>query len=111
MLFRSMSVPFWLLVVNPKSRLWLKSGIEGDNRKLDIDEIQLMIKFIIMSVCLVLLSFMVFTTGLLDAKYPTESWFIVAAVTVGAGGAVFSHYFGRFQKKGEQPNERTGRSN
>lgn len=81
-----MSVPFLGPLAFPKFRHWIKEGIEGDNERLDADEIAIMMKFFVTGLCTALLGFMIFTIFAFDTRYPWELMLYTFLVILQADG-------------------------
>lgn len=80
------SIPDGVILINKNSRQWLKQGIEGENKKLDPDEIKQMIFYWGMLACVRLFSFVIIMSIVLDKQYSYYTYLLPFAGMIGAGG-------------------------
>lgn len=82
--------PVILIVVIKKWRLWFNTGVVGDNKKLDWDEIIKLYALFGNFICLLLYSYMVITHGLNGTEWGWEDKLITAGIAAGADAALIT---------------------
>ena len=92
------ALPFTLIMVSKTFRLWLKSGIEGENERLDLDEIVKMSAIFVTLGSFLLLAYMVITHGLNGTEWPIEYLIFITAVSAGADATLIATIFSKLKK-------------
>jgi hypothetical protein len=95
-------IPPVLTLIRKSSRLWVKSGIEGSNEKLDLTEIWEMIYMFLVICFFWLLAYMIINKTLNGTEYTREEYLIVFSGTLGSNTA--SVLITYFKKKSESNN-------
>ena len=84
MIFAGMCIPFFFPFLFPKFRNWIKQGFEGDNKKLDLDELKEVLKGATVFFFSIWLGFIVFTMFAFDSHY---DWWLITYIFLGILGA------------------------
>jgi amino acid transporter len=78
-----LAVPFLMPFLFPRFRRWVKRGLEGDNEKLDLDELKELMRFVATALCLIYIGFIIFTEYAFGTEYGWELPFYLFAVVMG----------------------------
>lgn len=84
------SIPLIILIIYPPTRIWFKNIVEGHDGQLDPEDLHRLARMIAFMFSLVLLGFMIMSSGVMSVRYPVEAWIIVGGVVLGAEGIVIA---------------------
>jgi hypothetical protein len=96
-----LTIPLAFAVIRRASRLWLRSGYEGDNKMLEPHEIDKLVAHYIMIGCLFALIFMVIMEPVVDYSYGWHPYVVFGTGMVGAEAHILLSMFRNTKKGGE----------
>lgn len=85
-----MSLPVIIMMIYPPTRKWFKNTVENWDNRLDPEDLNRLGKMVAFMFSLVMLGFMIISSGVLDINYPMEAWIIIGVISAGAEGIVIA---------------------